>query len=187
VNPVAFVPLFEVGLLVGVLAWRSGSIWPGIFAHAANNLVSSAQYFATQGGPAPTEATPSDVLTWFAIGNVLIVAVALLAWKRPALLASPRPAAAVPTEPGKVASLVRGGLAVMVLGYGAMVGLDFRGAEAHVADQIVWLPKLPADATSDQKAGRVVVEAERKKLLAGKSSFEAYLAERREQRKREAK
>ena len=73
----------------------------------------------------------------------------------------------------------------MALSYAGLVGLDFRGAQANVAEQLAWLAPLPANATSEQKAGACVIAAERRKLLAGKSSFSAYLEARREEQRRE--
>lgn len=38
-EPNAFPTLFALGLILGVLRWRSGSIWPGVGVHAANNAL----------------------------------------------------------------------------------------------------------------------------------------------------
>src|SRR5438876_139597 len=43
-DPVGFVSRFELGLLFGVLYWRLGSLWPGVMAHAANNITSTALF-----------------------------------------------------------------------------------------------------------------------------------------------
>ena len=40
-DPVGFLARFELGLLFGLFFFRTGSLWPGIAAHAANNLVST--------------------------------------------------------------------------------------------------------------------------------------------------
>ncbi len=183
-NPVALVPLVQVGLLFGVLAWRSGSVWPGICAHAANNITSTLQYFLT-GHEGAEGATPGEVASWFAVGNLVLAGVVVLVWRRPQLLSSPRPAEAVRVAPGDTKTLVRGGLAAMLLSYAALVGLDFRGAQVNFAEQLAWLPKLPANASPERKAARARLEEERKKLLAGESSFSAYLEVRREQQKAE--
>lgn len=37
----SFVPLVVIGLVVGVLRWRTGSLWPGIALHALNNAVAA--------------------------------------------------------------------------------------------------------------------------------------------------
>jgi membrane protease YdiL (CAAX protease family) len=37
VTPSAVVLVFPLGLWLGVLAWRTGSVWPGIFCHAFVN------------------------------------------------------------------------------------------------------------------------------------------------------
>jgi membrane protease YdiL (CAAX protease family) len=37
----SLVPLVVIGLVVGVLRWRTGSLWPGIALHALNNAVAA--------------------------------------------------------------------------------------------------------------------------------------------------
>lgn len=86
-DPIGFLARVELGLLFGVLALRSGSIWPGAFAHLANNAVSTALYFAsTQAG------STDDDLPWWApvamagAGIPLLVALATVAKRRPEVL-----------------------------------------------------------------------------------------------------
>jgi membrane protease YdiL (CAAX protease family) len=50
-DPVRFAPVLFLGALFGWLAWRSGSIWPAVVAHATNNgLGVLAADIARQGG-----------------------------------------------------------------------------------------------------------------------------------------
>ncbi|KAA3659311.1 MAG: CPBP family intramembrane metalloprotease [Calditrichaeota bacterium] len=39
-NPFAVVQIVFLGVIIGVLAWRSNSIWPAAVVHATNNLIS---------------------------------------------------------------------------------------------------------------------------------------------------
>ncbi len=61
-EPLGFLARAELGLLFGWLYLRTGSIWPGVLAHAANNLTSTAMYFLPGQGEAPPPA--SDGLGW---------------------------------------------------------------------------------------------------------------------------
>ena len=40
-QPPVIVPVFITGLLLGALYWQTGSLWPGIFVHAGQNLVAT--------------------------------------------------------------------------------------------------------------------------------------------------
>jgi membrane protease YdiL (CAAX protease family) len=78
VNPVLFPALVVLGTLFGWLAWRAGSIWPAVAAHAVNNGITSAIVLA--GGPQaatappPLEAVASAIA--FGGGALLLVVVA---------------------------------------------------------------------------------------------------------------
>jgi uncharacterized protein len=73
VDPVRFVAVFALGLLFGWLAWRSGSIWPAVAAHGANNGSASALAFLA--GRTPEAEEP----TFAAIAGVLLVGAAIVA------------------------------------------------------------------------------------------------------------
>lgn len=60
-EPVGFLARAELGLLFGYLYLRTGSIWPAILAHSANNAVSTALFFigsAAEGGAAADAELP---------------------------------------------------------------------------------------------------------------------------------
>lgn len=72
-DPVGLAARFELGVLFGLLAWRSGSLWPAMAAHAANNALSSALFFAAG------EAKEADLVWWvpavmFLVGNAALIA-----------------------------------------------------------------------------------------------------------------
>lgn len=68
-DPVGFAARLELGLLFGFLFLRTGSLWPGIFAHAANNGVSCALYFAAKAAGQDESAGP-DLKTALMLGAV---------------------------------------------------------------------------------------------------------------------
>jgi membrane protease YdiL (CAAX protease family) len=82
-DPVGFVARVELGVLFGWLFWRTGSLWPAVFAHAANNLVTTVLFFvALQGGEAAAEQTAREgvlqVVAACAVGMIGLCA--LLFW-----------------------------------------------------------------------------------------------------------
>jgi membrane protease YdiL (CAAX protease family) len=64
-DPVRFPAVLLVGLALGWLAWRTGSTWPGVVAHALNNgaavLVTVASDPAELASADPTESLPTLV------------------------------------------------------------------------------------------------------------------------------
>ncbi len=87
-DPVGFSARLELGVLFGILFWKTGTIWPGAMAHAANNLVSTGIYFAVKGARADVEDPHSwwSILVFAAIGNTLLFWLISLARKDPTLL-----------------------------------------------------------------------------------------------------
>lgn len=43
----SFVPLVVIGVVLAVLRWRTGSLWPGILLHALNNAVAAIAIFSS--------------------------------------------------------------------------------------------------------------------------------------------
>jgi membrane protease YdiL (CAAX protease family) len=72
-NPVLFPALVALGALFGWLAWRAGSVWPAVVAHAVNNGITSA--LVLSGPPTPPEAPPA----WTIGASVAFGGAALLA------------------------------------------------------------------------------------------------------------
>ena len=53
-DPVRFTAVLVLGALFGWLAWRAGSLWPAVAAHAANNGIGSAIVLAGEVEPVPS-------------------------------------------------------------------------------------------------------------------------------------
>jgi membrane protease YdiL (CAAX protease family) len=84
-DPVRFPAVLFLGLFLGWLAWRSGSIWPAVAAHAVNNGLGS--LMASRGGADPGSGDPAGAgLAVLAIGLAALAPLAL-AWLR----ATPEP------------------------------------------------------------------------------------------------
>jgi membrane protease YdiL (CAAX protease family) len=83
VTPTAMVAVFPLGVWLGVLAWRTGSVWPGIVCHATVNGVWNVRNVGMALGYFPKE-TPLLLLIVLGIaGSVAFVwALALLFGQR---------------------------------------------------------------------------------------------------------
>jgi len=93
-DPVRFPAVLFLGLFLGWLAWRSGSIWPAVAAHAVNNGLGS--MVASRGGPDPEAvASAGTGLALLAVGLAALAPLAV-AWLR-----------ATPSPPEASADLVR--------------------------------------------------------------------------------
>jgi uncharacterized protein len=101
VDPVRFLPLVFLGALFGWLAWRSGSLWPAIAAHAANNAIAAALTLTGSGSEA-VEAVPTvrEALVPLLAGGAALAVLAFLYLR--ATPAPPPPDAAVePRDPAR--------------------------------------------------------------------------------------
>jgi membrane protease YdiL (CAAX protease family) len=84
-DPVRLPAVLFMGAVLGWLAWRSGSLWPAVAAHAANNGLGAAMVL--RGAPDPGEAAdPAGALSLLAFG-LAAMAPMLLAFRR----ATPHP------------------------------------------------------------------------------------------------
>jgi len=142
-DPVGFAARLELGVLFGLLAWRSGSLWPGIAAHAVNNAVATVLFLFSQG--AEESEVPLKLLVALAlVGNVGLLGFARLAHGR---LLAPHPAedeAVAPPVPlwrGALPFLLTGALVVSLV-----TTLDWRGVTLRLYDATHPLPKELASA-----------------------------------------
>jgi membrane protease YdiL (CAAX protease family) len=89
-DPVRFPALILLGAVFGWLTWRSGSVWPAVAAHAANNGIASTLVL-TLGVP-DADARPAPV--WFLLATAAVGASALALLLRAFRAATPPPAPA---------------------------------------------------------------------------------------------
>ena len=120
-DPVRFPAVVFLGLFLGWLAWRSGSVWPAVAAHAVNNALGSAVAAAGAADPGTTP-TAGVSLALLAVGLAALSPLAL-AWMR----ATPDPPGAgegvVRRDPGDPSIRFRLQLVPPGLGALAVVGL----------------------------------------------------------------
>ncbi len=132
-EPVGFLARFQLGVLFGLLAWRSGSIWPAIGAHLANNATSTLLHFATRDQPQSDEAMPWWLpVTMLLVGNALLLALARSVGPS---LASPVVAAWVP-GPRPRANQLAGWLGAAAASVVVLLAVDLRGVQLNVVDAL---------------------------------------------------
>ncbi len=118
-DPVRFPAVLFLGLFLGWLAWRSGSIWPAVAAHGVNNALGSAM--AAGGASDPGAEGPlGATLALLALGIAALAPLAL-AWVR----ATPTPpemrTVVVIRDPADPSTRFR--LSRVPPGWGALAGL----------------------------------------------------------------
>lgn len=97
-------PRIPVSLALGYVAWRSGSLWPGVALHAANNLLATLLLAIAGLQPGLLQTLPVGTLPSAGAGLLLLL-VAGWAFHR---VAGPRPAPALSTLPERRGRLVHG-------------------------------------------------------------------------------
>jgi hypothetical protein len=166
-DPVGFPARWELGVLFGLLAWRTGSLWPGIFGHLANNLTSTVLYFLFKDQKQDPTDDVSAILAISGIGGLVMLTVLLVGRRFPKVLESPQPAREmlVPAAGlGLPAAWAGAGLAAIV----GLLVVDFRGSIVRGIDLVT--PVKEADAR---------LKAERQRVLEGESSFGDYFSARK--------
>lgn len=177
-DPIGFLARFELGLLFGVLFLRSGSIWPGVMAHAANNLVSTALFFAFRGAEAE-EPKLIQILPMAALGLAAFAGVASLAARSPWILVSPRPAAEVlprPSTPWRIIGPWAAAAIVLVIG---LLAVDSRGVRLNLVDARIKVREPKPTAPAEQREAYESLLELRRKARAGKVPIEEYVERRR--------
>ena len=89
IAPHTVVFAFPIGIWLGLMAWRSGSIWPGVIAHAAVNGLWNAYGIAQHYDHLPEE--PS----WIFLGALGTVGVLAFGWSLAIMARKPAPVAAL--------------------------------------------------------------------------------------------
>jgi membrane protease YdiL (CAAX protease family) len=135
-NPVLFPALLVLGAIFGWLAWRGGSLWPAVAAHAVNNAITSALVLTV--GEVPTgEAPPAAIVARVLVFGAAALALVLLAF---ASAAPARPDAAAislalrdPADPSirfSTERVPRRFAAALVLGLGLLAAMLLAGSLA---------------------------------------------------------
>lgn len=175
-DPVGFLARFELGLVFGLLAWRGGSLWPAIGAHAANNFTSVVVFFAL--GGTDLELPAWGIALLFVVGLAALAgAVTLL--RRTNGWVAPKPAA---DEVAPFASFFRAlapwfGAAALALG--ALGVLDRRGVELNLIDLLHPAKRPNAAASDGERAAWRELDELRASARRGEAGLDEYRSMRR--------
>ena len=120
-DPVRFPAVLLLGVAFGWLAWRSGSLWPAVAAHAVNNALGSAVVAGAGGEPAQ-DADLLGALGILSVGLAALAPLAFLYWR-----ATPEPPppgrSHVLRDPGDPSIRFRLGRVPRAFLFAALVGL----------------------------------------------------------------
>jgi membrane protease YdiL (CAAX protease family) len=187
-DPVGFAARAELGLLFGWLYLRTGSLWPGIGAHAANNIVSSVLFLAAKAmGQDATDAEtdPRAVLALAGLGLIGLSALLTAARHYPALWGGQARAtdeeARAPEPRPNFARLLLPWVVAATASLGGLAALDARGISLNSYDMQHPLPELEKDAPPGLLAERKALQALRRSARRGELPMEAYHEERERQ------
>ncbi|WP_395823456.1 type II CAAX prenyl endopeptidase Rce1 family protein [Archangium minus] len=193
-DPVGFLARVELGVLFGWLLLRTGSLWPSILAHAANNLVSTVLFFSAKYLESPQEPTSQQeamTLLIFALVGCGTLWALLSATRRfPVLLGGPpRPAELVeaPEPPVRLEPLPRllrlaiPWMLAAALSLGTYVALDPLGVQLSQIDLRYPLTPVPEDAPDALHAEREALFELRVRARRGEIPLGEYVQERARQ------
>ncbi|MFP2906959.1 CPBP family intramembrane glutamic endopeptidase [Pyxidicoccus sp. 3LFB2] len=188
-DPVGFAARTELGLLFGYLYLRTGSLWPSIGAHAANNLVSSVLFLAAKAlgqDASDAETDPRAVLALAGLGIIGLLGLLSAARHHPVLWGGQARATEEDAhEPRPFPSLARLLLPWVVaatLALGALAAVDARGISLNFHDAQHPLPELEKDAPAGLLAEREALRVLRASARRGETPMEAYYEERERQK-----
>lgn len=84
---------FPVGIWLGLMAWKSGSVWPGVIAHAAVNGLWNAYNIAVQ------YQFLAEEPSWIFLGALAAVGVLAFAWSLAIMFARQTDTTGIPSKP----------------------------------------------------------------------------------------
>jgi uncharacterized protein len=176
-NPVSLLALLELGLFFGLLYHRTGSLLPGMVAHATQNATALGIYFFARHYELP-DFGAAQVVGMAGMGCIVLVMLFLLGKQFPAVWGRPQPVEAerprVSLSRAFAPWLVAASLCVLL-----WLLLDRRGVELGVADMRLDVPAARENEGPAVKAARTQMETLRKAVRTGKAPLESYLESRR--------
>lgn len=181
IDPVGFVARVELGILFGWLFLRTGSIWPAVGAHAANNAITTALFFAYGDQEQASETAPlrEQVLELASVAGVGLIAgvgLLILAAKVPSLLSRHEPVIRELPPPPSFWRLAAPWALAAFMSLALFLALDYRGAMLNMFDSTSPLPERAEEDEAAQEKLRQL----RREARAGEVPLDDYRAARRQ-------
>lgn len=180
-DPVGFAARVELGVLFGALRLYTGSLWPGILAHSANNVVSSVLFLVLrQAGAESTEERPpiEAVLLLSSVGIFAIGSLLGLARRFPTWWGPRKEPPTLTQKPPPLPRLLLPWVTAATLSLGLLALADWRGIRLRLIDMEHRLPKLPKTAPQNLQRERTHLLQLREEARSGHAPVEAYEEER---------
>lgn len=177
-DPVGFLARWELGILFGLLMLRSGSIWPGVFAHLANNAVSVGLYFASAGSEADEDLVWWVPLAMFAVGAPLLWLVLKLPERWPAAM-TPAFVAVDTPRPARPARLVGAWALAAGVAVGVLFAADYRGIRLNLVDAFHPLKEPKKVQGAQRMQAWEALYVLRAEVRSGSAKLEEYEAARK--------
>lgn len=181
-DAIGFLARCELGLLFGLLFARTGTVWPGAFAHSANNLVSAGIYFLAAGETAHRAEDMAGLAVSVSLGLAGLVGLGIACRLCPRFLPKEPPDSALAPRVGPP-SFGRAGAPWVwgaALSFGLFFAIDYRGVALNVYDAALRLPELRKDATEKEREERRQLTELRAAARSGATKIENYVDARRE-------
>jgi membrane protease YdiL (CAAX protease family) len=178
-DPIGFLARCELGFIFGLLMLRAGSIWPGVFAHLANNSVSVAIYFATRGSDEEEDLAWWMPLAMFAAGAPLMYGLWQLGKRWAAALTPPWRAEEVARPVRHTPTLVAGWVLAALLSFAALVTFDGQGVRLNLFDTLHPLKEPKKTDSEEARQQWEALFALRKEVRRGDAKLSEYEAARR--------
>ncbi|HZI04692.1 MAG TPA: CPBP family intramembrane glutamic endopeptidase, partial [Archangium sp.] len=193
-DPVGFLARVELGVLFGWLLVRTGSLWPAILAHTANNLVSTvlflvARYLESPEETASQQEDPRAIVMIMLLGGTLLYGLLAASRRFPSLLGPSRPPEVleapeppVSLEPGpQLLRLALPWLLAAALSLGVYRAMDPIGIQLSQVDLRYPLQSVPQDAPDALHAEREALFELRVRARRGEIPLGEYAQERARQ------
>ena len=182
-DPVGFLARWELGIVFGLLYWRTGSLWPGMAAHLGNNLTSSALFLALRDQAEEPASEGTQLLAVAAFGAVLLGVAYALAKFFPRVLQSPEPAVETFVKSPGVLRAFGPWVLTGALSLALFFGLNGRQASVNLVDTLSPVKPAKKDASEADKAAYEEAKALRKRALDGELPLRDYFQQRIERSK----
>jgi membrane protease YdiL (CAAX protease family) len=176
-DPVGLLARFELGVVFGLLAWRAGSLWPAIGAHAANNLISAVVFVILGGDDAEVPWTVVALL--WVVGNALLAGIVMVSRRSHSWWRAPVPSMETSTERHSLVHAASPWVLAAVLSFFVLVLADHRGVALNVIDRLYPAQAPAKNAPESEQAAWSGLQRLRQKARQGELPLAEYQALRR--------